>query len=71
MKLDMHILPVLGERSPPVRRRGLKPVVPRAVVVGFIVASRAEAWIETVRQPFTFTTCVRVASRAEAWIETG
>ena len=33
--------------SPPVRRRGLKPLARETFAVIFIVASRAEAWIET------------------------
>ena len=56
--------------SPPVRRRGLKPEFGHKPSMKKIVASRAEAWIETgLGQP-----CRKrylVASRAEAWIETG
>jgi len=55
--------------SPPARRRGSKQCALDNDVNGVLVASRAEAWIETSARAW----CGRrraVASRAEAWIET-
>ena len=56
--------------SPPVRRRGLKLVKGHAWKTAVLVASRAEAWIETACPKPSCRSPV-VASRAEAWIETG
>ena len=56
-------------RSPPVRRRGLKLAVSLSDRSLITVASRAEAWIETVVSA-TNNISDAVASRAEAWIET-
>ncbi len=55
--------------SPPARRRGLKHTHSYERRDDFDVASRAEAWIETVLKRF-FALLEVVASRAEAWIET-
>mgnify|MGYP000865798304 CR=1 FL=1 len=55
--------------SPPVRRRGLKLLALRAVFSAELVASRAEAWIETYMCQRRYVR-IAVASRAEAWIET-
>jgi len=58
-----------GTRSPPSRRRGLKHGWWEQAASMSLVASLAEAWIETIHA------CIlhddpQVASLAEAWIET-
>ena len=59
---------VKGSLSRPARTRGLK--LHRELCPGHrVVASRADAWIETVRVPRMYS-MVEVASRADAWIET-
>src|SRR3954451_24749006 len=63
---------VVGNRlpmSPPARRRGLKQCRDGQPLLRADVASRAEAWIETIYQ-WRFKLPMAVASRAEAWIET-
>ena len=55
--------------SPPVRRRGLKLEFFGCPFSCCIVASRAEAWIETM-EAANNAYLSAVASRAEAWIET-
>ena len=55
--------------SPPARRRGLKPAERWLRLLGYRVASRAEAWIETAIVDYP-NPRPSVASRAEAWIET-
>ncbi len=55
--------------SPPVWRRGLKPQLPNKCHTPHRVASRVEAWIETVTPRYSARS-YRVASRVEAWIET-
>ena len=56
-------------QSPPVRGRGLKPLMGNGLPATFGVAPRAGAWIET-----NITVSARdlkaVAPRAGAWIET-
>ena len=68
MKLLYRSLLAGVVESPPSRRRGLK-LQPTDLFARWLVASLAEAWIETIRLPpsayFTM-----VASLAEAWIET-
>ena len=56
--------------SPPMRRRGLKLSFGHVGSYSALVASHAEAWIETqsVAKPLESRL---VASHAEAWIETG
>ena len=67
--------PVSGARvssihsSPPSRRRGLKPFVYVEKFKQLVVASLAEAWIETYPL-YTPEMSPPVASLAEAWIET-
>ena len=69
LKHVKHYFRPTTKRSPPVRRRGLKRASGVAGAPAALVASRAEAWIET---PVTCpnNALPRVASRAEAWIET-
>ena len=55
--------------SPPVRRRGLKHATVQPKSATGLVASRAEAWIETNEDDAKEAEGM-VASRAEAWIET-
>ena len=69
MKLDTDALAKGYLESPPARRRGLKRVVERDGEPWFVVASRAEAWIETHLLAERVLKGL-VASRAEAWIET-
>ena len=58
-----------GGKSPPVRRRGLKLLLVLPLMLSGLVASRAEAWIETGGRS-RMRMEEDVASRAEAWIET-
>ena len=55
--------------SPPSRRRGLKLAAKQTCCKASLVASLAEAWIETCNWCCCRRWC-RVASLAEAWIET-
>ena len=61
---DLH-----ATQSPPSRRRGLKPHIALYTCRAALVASFAEAWIET-DNGLVIATAEAVASFAEAWIET-
>ena len=69
--LKLRFCDALSRRSesPPSRRRGLKHVEPQFFYNLFMVASLAEAWIETGPMLWVERT-PKVASLAEAWIET-
>ena len=58
-----------ARRSPPARRRGSKLGQPDVQRRAALVASRAEAWVETSICRYWRNVNV-VASRAEAWVET-
>ena len=71
LKLDYldNRLPVLGG-SRPVWARGLKRPVRVVAVVGFKVAPRVGAWIETQPKWLVSVSRLQVAPRVGAWIET-
>ena len=59
---------IIPAGSPPSRRRGLKDLVINRIPDTDLVASFAEAWIESIGK-VSPDPVLRVASFAEAWIE--